>query len=153
MASSGPRSASLTSETAGEGERRTTDLSPHRPQLLFPVTQIWGMKRKLQMLCWCPSPFIPSLRSLLPLLFLPPVPAVFTAKVLNLKNNIHSKLSVKSIQTGYRKAGVTSKQHLYVITWAARCGLVTFHRSAERKSFTDRRFWKSRPSFENTAHE
>lgn len=41
------------------GEWRTTDLSPHRPLLLFPVTQIWGMKRKLQMLCWCPSPFIP----------------------------------------------------------------------------------------------
>lgn len=39
-------------------ERPTTDLSPHRPQLLFPVTQIWGMKRKLQKLCWCPSPFI-----------------------------------------------------------------------------------------------
>lgn len=40
------------------GERPTTDLSPHRPQLLFPVTQIWGMNRKLQMLCLCPSPFI-----------------------------------------------------------------------------------------------
>lgn len=40
------------------GERQSGDLSPHRPQLLFPVTQIWGMKRKLQMLCWCPSPFI-----------------------------------------------------------------------------------------------
>lgn len=67
-----------------------------------------------------------------------PAPAFYTAKELQQKNNMHSNLSVKSIQTGYRKAGVIRKQHLYVITWVVWCSLALFHRSAEGKSFSNR---------------